>query len=212
MSFNAPFLTQIAPSMKRAVAVTAVAIAAGCALFFLAVLPTRSRIRVIQAEIGSLNEAIAKMRSDIMTTEQQKTKTAAAAEKRDALIAAGVIDPLLGSFAMRGKALLDPLAQETGFAIESVRELPLIPLQVPRPAPEQLYARQPVEFTGHGSYDQITAFIAQTETSQPLATLSGLLILSQTQTPETHTALITFEWPIRGEKRLPAKKPVTPGK
>ena len=206
MSLNATFLTQIAPSMKRAAAVTAVAVVVACALLFLAVLPSRSRIRLIRTELASINGTIDKMRTEIKGTEQQKAKNAAAADKRDALIASGVIEPLLGSFAMRGKSLLDPLAQKTGFVIDNVRELSFIPLQVPKPAPEQLYARQPIEFTGHGTYDQITAFITRAEASQPLVSLSGLLILSQPQTPETHTALVTFEWPIKGEKRLPAVK------
>ena len=105
---------------------------------------------------------------------------------------------------MRGKMLLDPIAQQTGFRIDSVRELPPILLQLPKPPPEQLYYRQFIEFTGQGSYAQITAFIAQAEAANPLATLSGFLVLGQPQTPENHKAVITFEWPAKGEKAKPA--------
>ncbi len=206
MSFDLTALAKIAPSMKRALTITAVAAAAGGALLFMAVLPSRARLLSVRSELAGLNETIARMRADIIGTEQQRTKTAAAEAKLNTLTSAGVIDPLLGSFAMRGKALLTPLAQETGFVIDSVKELPPIPLQVPAPPPEQLYARQPVEFTGHGTYDQTAAFIARVEASLPLTTLSGLLILSLPQTPETHKALITFEWPTKGEKRLPPVK------
>ena len=192
--------------MKRSILIAVAAIAVTVALFVLAVLPSRKRVEVIRGEIAGLNDTINKMHAEIAGTERQKIKAAAAAATLEKLTAGGVIEPLLGSFAMRGKSLLAPLAQETGFVIDNVRELAPIPLQMPKPAPEQLYARQPIEFTGHGSYDQITAFITQVESTYSLTMLSSLLILSQPQTPETHKALITFEWPTKGEKRVPPAK------
>jgi len=201
MNFNAPLIQKLAPSMRRALIVTLVATVSAVALFSFAILPTRTRLKSLTLEIGVLKDTLASMHQDIAATDQQKAKTAALAAERDAFLESGVIEPLLGSFAMRGKTLLDPLAQETGFNIETVKELPLIQLQVPTPAPLQLYGRQPVEFTGRGSYTQITAFISYAERSLPLATLSSLLILGQPQNPEIHKAIITFEWPAKGEKR-----------
>jgi len=203
MNFDAPLIRKLAPSMRRALIVTFVALVIAVALISFAILPTRARLKKLASEIDVLNADLASVRADIAATDRQKDKTAALAAQRDAFLESGVIEPLLGSFAMRGKALLDPFAQETGFNIETVKELPLIPLQVPSPAPLQLYGRQPVEFSGRGSYTQITAFISYAERALPLATLSSLLILGQPQNPEIHKALITFEWPAKGEKRKP---------
>ena len=203
MNFDGSAIRKIAPSMRRALLITAGGLALAVALVFFVVCPTRTRLKTLGAEIDSMNATLASMRAAIADTNQQKAKTAALAAELDAFIASGVIEPLLGSFAMRGKSLLDPFAQESGFAIDTVKELPFIPLQVPSPAPIQLYGRQPVEFSGHGSYTQITAFISCAERSLPLATLSSLLILGQPQTPEIHKAIITFEWPAKGEKRKP---------
>lgn len=203
MNFDAPLIRKLAPSMRRALLVTLVALVIAVALISFAILPTRTRLRTLAAEIDVLKTNLASMHADVAAADRQKAKTDALATERDAFLNSGVIEPLLGSFAMRGKVLLDPIAQETGFAIETVKELPLIPLQVPSPAPLQLYGRQPVEFSGRGSYTQITAFIAYAERSLPLATLSSLLILGQPQNPEVHKALITFEWPAKGEKRKP---------
>jgi hypothetical protein len=77
----------------------------------------------------------------------------------------------------------------------------LIPLQVPNPPPQQLYARQLVELTGYGAYTQIVAFVQAAEQTFPLAVVSGLRIEHQMPTPERHKATITFEWPVKGEKR-----------
>jgi len=203
MTLDVPILKRLAPSMKRAIGISAAALVIGLLILFLGAQPQLDVIKAAGYEVHSMNAQMAQMRADIANTEPQKEATDKVMAERDALLALGVIEPLLGSFAMRGKTLLDPIAQQTGFHIDSVRELPAIPLQLPKPAPEQLYYRQPVEFTGQGSYTQITAFITQTETFNPLAALSGLHILGQPQTPEMHRAVITFEWPAKGEKVKP---------
>ena len=102
---------------------------------------------------------------------------------------------------MRGKALLDPIAEQSGFSITSVKDSRFLRLQVPQPTPLQLYGRQLIEFAGQGAYTSIVSFISQTEASFPLCTLAGLKILGQPQNLENHRAFITFEWLAKGEKR-----------
>ena len=201
MSIDTSFLKNLTPPLRQAVLITGGCFVIFCALIFLAILPTRTRLYAVQTEIANLNATYDNMKTDIAGIAQQRSKTADKTAERDAFLASGVLEPLLGSFAMRGKALVDPLAQQTGFTISSVKEDRFIKLQVPSPAPEQLYGRQQVEFTGQGTYSQITAFVSITEASLPLATLSSIIILSQPQTPENHKAMITFEWPAKGEKR-----------
>lgn len=201
MSIDVPFLKKFAPALRHSILVTCGGLLSVLALIVFVVLPARARLAAARAELAQLSATLSGIKADISGTAQQQAKTAAMAAERDAFLASGVIEPLLGSFAMRGKSLVDPVAQQTGFTINSVKELPFIPLQVPLPAPEQLYGRQPIEFTGLGSYAQITAFVSGTEASLPLATLSSITILSQPQTPESHKAIISFEWPVKGEKR-----------
>jgi len=201
MNIDIPYLKNLPSSLQHAILITAGSLIICCALIFFVVLPVLSRLKVVRAEIVSLNGTFTSMEKDIAGTAQQHVKNATRQADVDAFIASGVIEPLLGSFAMRGKSLIDPLAHKTGFTISGAKELQFIPLRAPSPAPEQLFGRQPIEFTGQGSYTQITALISLTEESLPLATLSSLVILSQPQTPEIHKAIITFEWPTKGEKR-----------
>jgi Tfp pilus assembly protein PilO len=212
MNIALPSLSTLSPPAQRSIAITLGAIAACLLIVFVAIRPQHERIRKNALEIDALLQSESMMRVDIANTAKIKAHVAATNALLDTLLSSGVLEPLLGSYAMRGKSLLDPVAQQTGFAIESVRELSQIALQVPQPPPEQLYMRQPVEFTGQGSYEQIAAFIAQTEKAQPLAVLSGLTLLCQPQTPETHKAIITFEWPAKGEKVKPAPAPAAKGK
>jgi Tfp pilus assembly protein PilO len=204
MSVDLASLRELPPATQRALAVVVGAVVICVLIIFLAVLPQREQIMTAVQETEALNQTLSRMRAEIGTSETLKKQYALSKGELDKLLTEGVIEPLLGSFAMRGKALLDPIAQETGFTLENVKELPLIPLQLPKDPPTQTYGRQSVEFTGQGSYPQIAAFIAKAEASQPLITLSSLIILAQQQSPETHRAIIVFEWPAKGEKVKPA--------
>ena len=199
---EAPFaLSKLSPPIRMALGVTGAALLAGVAFLVFGILPARQRIKALTAEIAQLGDTHATMKADIAGTRKQQAATEAAEAALQAVLDQGVLEPLLGSFSMRGKSLLDPLAEKTGFTISDVKEERLIPLQVPVPPPQQLYARQLVEFTGHGAYTQIVAFVQAAEQTFPLAIVSGLKIESQIQTPERHKATLTFEWPVKGEKR-----------
>lgn len=203
MTVDMQLLRKLTPSAQRAISITVGACAVCLITFLLAIRPAYKQIRLTLEKNDLLNQTLNQMLQDVASAETLKTQSVTATAKLEALCAQGVIEPLLGSFAMRGKALLDPLALESGFSIDNVKELPLLPLQLPKPPPKQAYVRQPVEFTGQGSYTQIVSFISKAEASHPLLTLSSLRILSQQQTPETHKAIITFEWPAKGEKPAP---------
>ncbi len=202
-----PILRHLAPSIKRAMVISTTTVASAGALFFWGILPEKRVIQKTQEENQELNTRLTQMRTDVANTEQQQKETDQAKAQRDTLTNEGVIEPLLGSFAMRAKMLLDPIAQRNGLQIDSVRELTPITLQLPKPAPEQIHYRQPIEFSGQGSYAQIAAFIAQVEEENPLTILSGLLILGQTQNVERHKVVMSFEWPARSEKNKTAPSP-----
>lgn len=193
-------LKHLAPSMKRAIALSAVVLVAEGAVLFLGIRPESLVLKKLQGENKDLNAKLALVRADVSNTETQRKATEQAMQERDALVKSGVLEPLLGSFAIRAKILLDPLASQSGFQIDNVRELPPIVLQQPKPPPEQLHYRQPIEFTGSGSYEQIASFIALVEAKNPLTALASLQILGQSQSPERHRAVLTFEWLAKGEK------------
>ncbi len=199
---DAPFaLNKLAPPIRMALGMTGAALLASLAVIVFGIWPARQQLKTLAAELARLGDTHASMKTDIAGTQKQQAATEAAEAALKAFLDQGVIEPLLGSFSMRGKSLLDPLAKESGFTIANVKEERLIPLQAPTPPPQQLYARQLVEFTGYGAYTQIVAFVRAAEQKFPLAILSGLRIESQIQTPERHKATLTFEWPVKGEKR-----------
>ena len=126
-----------------------------------------------------------------------------------ALEGEGYLTPLLNSYAMRCKALLDPLTEKTGFAIAQFAEHSQRMLPVPKAGvPEQLQARQLITCTGTGSYRQMMEFVEKLEDTYPLATLSSMRIIP-TNDPQVHAVQMIVEWPAKGKTKkelMPAPK------
>lgn len=189
--------------LKKALIVTAGILLVGALFFSFVIIPARIRLDGLYAQIGVTQESLNNMEQRLNQSARQRQLTAEAEAARRSMMEQGVIEPLLGSYAMRGKLLLDPVAHASGFNIMDTRELHVVPLQLPKEAPKQLYARQLIEFSGTGAYTQIVALIKLAEERLPFATLAGLKIEANRQNPEAHTAAITFEWPVKWRSPSP---------
>ena len=112
----------------------------------------------------------------------------------------GLLEPLLGSYAMRARELLDPFARDLDLQLvfDNYAELPvrLLPLP-PQPSP-QLYARKPIRLTCKGSYAAIVSFILRVEEKMPLVALESFSFKVQ-KDPDNQLATIVLEWPINGK-------------
>ena len=111
----------------------------------------------------------------------------------------GLLEPLLESYAMRAKSLLDPLAADVGLTIGDYAEMPVRKLPLPKPQAPQLYARKPIRMTCTGSYATIISFLLRVEAKMPLVSLEAFSLKTQ-KDPDNQSATIVFEWPIKGEK------------
>ena len=182
--------------------VSTVVTLAGCiAIIVLLILPLRESNTTVRKEVAELQKTLSVMKADLMKADEEAEKTAELTASLDYFVNTGMLkpDPISRSLRMGAKSLMMPLAEKVGFKLENVKELPSVLLRLPSPIPNQIYARQPVEFIGRGSFNQIMQFIQETETTYPLTILSGLVIVTQYQTPEIHKAVVTLEWPIKHE-------------
>lgn len=183
--------------LHKALLMIGVGIALSAAFIYFMILPLKSRIAEC---IRSTDDTIAandRMNSVIRTTNEKKGHVAELQKQHDELQQEGILTPLLNSYAMRAKLLVQPYAQQSGLTIENVRELPPIPLQQPQPLKNSAFFRQPIDFAASGSYSQLTDFIALMEKELPMSILSSLTITAQARSPEIHNIQISFEWPAR---------------
>ena len=105
--------------------------------------------------------------------------------------------PLLESYAMRAKSLLDPLALGAGLDDVTYSDEPFRALPLPTPKPRQLHTRVAVKLTATGSYQQAVSFILRLEKEMPLVSLQQLDITARS-TPETQSVSMVLEWPAKG--------------
>jgi hypothetical protein len=201
MSLSMESIKSLPKTTLYALAFTLFSIAGSVAIAFLLILPLRERSVTIRKEVADLQKTVSGMKKDVKTAEEESTKTSELRASRDHLVTTGMLkpDPVSRSLRMGAKSLMMPVAEKASFRLDTVKEIPTVLLRLPNPVPTQLYARQPVEFIGRGSFEQILKFVQETEETYPLTILSSLVIVTQPQTPEIHKAVITFEWPTKHE-------------
>jgi len=109
--------------------------------------------------------------------------------------------PVLNSYAMRVKALVDTMASEAGLEDVEYIEGDLIDLPLPKEhAPAQRTARRTVRIKATADYAAAISFLLRVEKDMPVATLQSLAIHpSKALKTEQQDVEFIFEWPVKDE-------------
>ena len=197
--------TKPAAGSKSPMFISALILAGAALIYLFAVQPAQMSIDKNKRELASLSDQQRIMERDLKDSARVKGMLAEidAAQKPflDALLT-----PLLESWAMRAKSLLDPIAADVGLTIVDYSEQPVRALPLPTPQPRQLHARHPIRVVCRGSYAEIASFLLRVEKLLPHVALQSLLIKAQ-KDPDAQTAEIVLEWPAKGEMSVPVPQP-----
>ena len=191
---------QMKRALFQALAIGAVAVV----LYMFCVEPCRSSLQKAKADLEGLQGKQAQMARDLKGAGQVKERLEAIKSQRQGYLD-GLLNPLLESYAMRAKSLLDPLAEDVGLTVNDYSELPVRRLPLPKPQAPQLYARKPIRMTCTGSYARIVSFIMRVEEKLPLVSLEAFSLKTQ-KDPDNQAATIVLEWPIKGENAAAVAK------
>ena len=189
--------------MKRAMFGSLVIGAIAVVLYMFCVEPSQSTLQKARKDLADLQDKQAQMARDLKGAGHVKERLAAIRAKGKAYMD-GLLEPMLESYAMRAKSLLDPLAEDVGLSVSDYAELPVRRLPLPKPQSPQLYARKPIRLTCTGSYATIVSFIMRVEQKLPLVSLEAFSLKTQ-KDPDNQAASIVLEWPIKGENTAVAK-------
>lgn len=192
-------------STKRAAFFALAVAGVAVVLYLFAVQPCQDTLAKERREQESLEGQLHVTMRDLKDSPRVKNMLAEVEAARQPFMDA-LLTPLLGSWAMRAKSMLDPLAADVGLKVTDYAELPVRALPLPKPTPRQLYARRPIRVMAQGSYAEIASFILRVEKMLPYVSLQALNIKVQ-RTPEVQLAEIVFEWPAKGA----LSTPVVPG-
>lgn len=193
---SASVFQNMAPNARRSFGVTLALGAAAVCLYMFAVQPAEDALDKVRREHAEEKSRLqfvnANLREAPANKERLATLAAALKPFRDEML-----EPLLGSYAMRAKALLEPLAFGAGLANLDYVELPTRALPAPRPLPKLLHARRPIRLTAQGTYMGAISFLLRVEKEHPLIALQSIAV-SSTSDPERQQIEMTFEWPAKG--------------
>ena len=192
-------------SSKRAMFFSLAVAGVAVILYLFAVQPCQDSIAKAKRELDSLEGQLRVTTRDLRDSSRVKNMLSEIETARQPFMDA-LLTPLLGSWAMRAKSKLDPLAADVGLKVVDYAEMPVRALPLPKPMPRQLYARRPIRVTAQGSYAEISSFILRVEKMLPYVSLQALNIKVQ-KMPEAQTAEIVLEWPVKGA----LSTPVVPG-
>ena len=190
--------------MKRALFLTLAIGTVAVVLYMFCVEPCQTSLQKARTDLTALQDKRTQMVRDLKGASQTKDRLDAVKSERQGYLD-GLLEPLLESYAMRAKSLLDPLAEDVGLSVCNYAELPDRRLPLPKPQSPQLYARKPIRLTCTGSYARIVSFIMRVEEELPLVSLEAFSLRPQ-KDPDNQSATIVFEWPIKGENTAAAAK------
>lgn len=194
-------LQNMAPNARRSMIVTLVFSVVAAAIWFFAMSPAEEALANARSDLEHASGKLETMRRNLAESSRASARVNELEAKmkpwREAML-----EPLLGSRAMRAKSVVEPLALAAGLGELEYEELQIRELPVALPLPKQLYARCPIKITAQGSYAGIASFILRVEKELPYLTLGGLTITAQS-TPDVQKASIILEWPVKGKETRP---------
>jgi len=177
-------------------------LACAAILYGLMIVPTAERIQKNRQSADQLRQDSRRRAEDIRDRADVERKLAAVNDELDRF-AKLHLEPLLESYAMRAKGLVDGLAVQAGLTDVSYVECsPLaLPVLPGAPLPAALHCRRLVKVSCQGDYAAIVSFILMVEEGLPHVVVSGLRIESSGNGPEVLAAEVLLEWPAKGEPR-----------
>ena len=195
---SASVFQNMAPNAKKSFVVTMLFGAAAVGIYMFGVQPAEDALQKARREHDEEEARLQIVNVNLRGSPENKSRL----EK----LAAGLkpfreamLEPLLGSYAMRAKSILEPLAFDAGLSNLDYAEATTRALPLPRPAPKQLHMRRPIRITARGSYMGAISFLMRVEKEHPLVTLQSMNITTNPE-PDQQRIEMVFEWPARGEK------------
>ena len=194
---NGSFFDNMAPNARRSFIVTVVLAAIATVIYLFCVQPCDSRLDQARRNLADLQDRQSRMNGDLRSADPVKKDLddleAALKPFRDAMLV-----PLLESYSMRAKSILDPLAIGAGLEDVQYSDEPFRALPLPKPImPRQLHTRAVVKVSAQGSYQEAVSFLLRLEKEFPLVSLQRFDVSAQS-TPERQSVTFVLEWPAKG--------------
>ena len=193
---NGSFFDNMAPNARRSFIVTVVLAGMATVIYLFCVQPCDTQLAQARRNLADLQDRQSRMNGDLRSADTVKKDLddleSALKPFRDAMLV-----PLLESYSMRAKSILDPLAIGAGLEELQYSDEPFRALPLTKPMPRQLHTRAAVKVSAQGSYQEAVSFLLRLEREFPLVSLQRFDVSAQ-PTPERQSVTFVLEWPAKG--------------
>ena len=187
----------MAPNAQRSFLLTLCLATVAVLIYLFAVQPATVSLARARTRLAELQDREQRMNQDLRNADNVK-KTLAELNTDLKPFEDAMLTPLLESYAMRAKSILDPLVIGAGLTDAEYTDEPFRALPVPRPLPRQLHTRAAIRLRARGSYQSAVSFLMRLEKEMPLVSLQALGIAVQND-PAVQEIDMVLEWPAKGK-------------
>ncbi len=187
----------MAPNAQRSFLVTLCLATVAILTYLFAVQPATVSLAKARTRLAELQDREQRMNQDLRNADNVK-KTLAELNACLKPFNDAMLTPLLESYAMRAKSILDPLVIGAGLTDAEYTDEPFRALPVPKPLPRQLHTRAAIRVRARGSYQAAVSFLMRLEKEMPLVSLQSLAITAQND-PAVQEVVLILEWPTKGK-------------
>ena len=187
----------MAPNAQRSFLVTLCLATVAILTYLFAVQPAIVSLAKARTRLAELQDREQRMNQDLRNADNVK-KTLAELNACLKPFNDAMLTPLLESYAMRAKSILDPLVIGAGLTDAEYTDEPFWALPVPKPLPRQLHTRAAIRVRARGSYQAAVSFLMRLEKEMPLVSLQSLAITAQND-PAVQEVVLILEWPTKGK-------------
>jgi len=174
------------------------------ALYVVVVEPLSAVLNAARAVLTKDEQTLTTMQTDVTTKSAYQARIAEL-EETDQANCERWITPMLSSYAMRGKAFLDAIAQESGLTGVEYTEGTFRALPVPKSQlPDKRTARRSVRLKAMADYAAAASFLLRVEKELPSVCLQSMTIAPANGgggqgSIDQQAVTMVFEWPCEGE-------------
>ena len=187
----------MAPNAQRSFLLTLCLATVAILIYLFAVQPATVSLVKARTRLAELQDREQRMNQDLRNADNVK-KTLAELNAGLKPFNDALLTPLLESYAMRAKSILDPLVIGAGLTDAEYTDEPFRALPVPKPLPRQLHTRAAIRLRARGSYQSAVSFLMRIEKEMPLISLQTICITAQND-PAAQEIDMVLEWPAKGK-------------
>ena len=161
-----------------------------------------------EKEYGKVEANLTKAREEVAKAPTHAASYSNILEQVQAISENDILQPVLGTFLLGVREMIEDAAHSCGVKIEPVRELGILDTSGKKGKHDSAFRRYAAQVSGSASYEQLYALIGKLEEGNAYLCVSSIHLMARSDDPESHRFTFTIEWPIwrNPEMAPPARK------